>query len=53
MNFFNKRLWIGKKHAVFKETIVPNKGILLKVARAYCPNDEDRQDLLQEMMIQV
>jgi RNA polymerase sigma-70 factor (ECF subfamily) len=30
-----------------------HKGILYKVARAYCPNEDDRQDLLQEMMIQV
>jgi len=26
---------------------------LHKVARAYCPNEDDRQDLIQEMMIQV
>lgn len=37
----------------FQAIIERNKGILLKVARAYCPNDEDRQDLLQEMMIQI
>lgn len=37
----------------FQDTIERNKGILLKVARAYCPNNEDRQDLLQEMMIQI
>ncbi len=38
---------------LFKEMIEQNKGILFKVARAYCPNEEDRQDLLQEIMIQV
>ena len=37
----------------FQEEIEQNKGILLKVARAYCQNEEDRQDLLQEMMIQI
>ncbi|MGF1584018.1 MAG: RNA polymerase sigma factor [Bacteroidales bacterium] len=37
----------------FQEKIEQNKGILLKVARAYCQNEEDRQDLLQEMMIQI
>ena len=37
----------------FQDTIERNKGILLKVARAYCPNNEDRQDLLQEIMIQI
>lgn len=37
----------------FSETIEQHKGILFKVARAYCPNEEDRQDLIQEMMIQI
>ena len=37
----------------FQDVIERNIGILLKVARTYCQNDEDRQDLLQEMMIQI
>lgn len=37
----------------FQNTIEQHKGILYKVANAYCPNEEDRQDLIQEMMIQV
>ncbi len=37
----------------FHQIIEQHKGILFKVARAYCPNKDDRQDLLQEMMIQV
>jgi RNA polymerase sigma-70 factor (ECF subfamily) len=37
----------------FKGIIEENKGLFLKVARAYCSNEEDRQDLLQEIMIQV
>lgn len=37
----------------YQEIIERNKGILLKVARTYCPNDQDRQDLLQEIMIQI
>ncbi len=37
----------------FEDIIEQHKGILLKVARAYCPNEEDRQDLIQEMMIQI
>lgn len=37
----------------FLDTIERHKGILFKVARAYCPNEEDRQDLIQEMMIQI
>ena len=37
----------------FQEIIEQHKGILFKVARAYCPNEDDRQDLIQEMMIQI
>lgn len=37
----------------FHQIIEQHKGILFKVAKTYCRNDEDRQDLLQEMMIQV
>lgn len=38
---------------LFEGIIEQHKGILFKVARAYCPNEEDRQDLIQEMMIQI
>lgn len=37
----------------FNEIIEQHKGILLKVARGYCRNDTDRQDLIQEMLIQI
>jgi RNA polymerase sigma-70 factor (ECF subfamily) len=37
----------------FRNIIEQHKGILFKVARAYCPNEYDRQDLIQEMMIQI
>jgi RNA polymerase sigma-70 factor (ECF subfamily) len=37
----------------FQEIIEQNKGILYKVAHAYCQNEDDRQDLIQEMMIQI
>lgn len=37
----------------FHQTIEQHKGILFKIAKTYCQNEEDRQDLLQEMMIQV
>jgi RNA polymerase sigma-70 factor (ECF subfamily) len=37
----------------FQEIIEQNKGILYKVAHAYCQNEDDRQDLVQEMMIQI
>jgi len=38
---------------LFLATIEQHKGILYKVARAYCPNEDDRHDLIQEMMIQI
>lgn len=37
----------------FHQIVEQHKGILLKVAKTYCRNDDDRQDLLQEMMIQI
>jgi len=37
----------------FQNIIEQHKGILYKVARAYCPNADDRQDLIQEIMIQI
>lgn len=37
----------------FQKIIGQHKGILYKVSHAYCPNEDDRQDLIQEMMIQV
>lgn len=37
----------------FQNIIQQHKGILYKVARVYCPNEADRQDLIQEMMIQI
>ncbi len=37
----------------FQEIIEKHKGIMFKVARAYCRDDEDRQDLIQEIMIQI
>jgi RNA polymerase sigma-70 factor (ECF subfamily) len=42
-----------KQKYFFEHTIEQHKGILFKVARAYCPNEVDRQDLIQEMMIQI
>lgn len=37
----------------FEGIIEQHKGILFKVARVYCPNENDREDLIQEMMIQI
>lgn len=37
----------------FQEIIEHHQGILFKVARAYCFHEEDRKDLIQEMLIQI
>ncbi|MCB0517126.1 MAG: sigma-70 family RNA polymerase sigma factor [Chitinophagales bacterium] len=42
-----------KQQQFFQEIIEQHKGILFKVARTYCPDEEERQDLIQEMMIQI
>lgn len=42
-----------KQQKYFDEIIEQHKGILFKVARTYCPEEDDRQDLIQEIMIQI
>lgn len=42
-----------KQYHLFQGIIDQHKGILFKVARAYCPNEGDQQDLIQEIMIQI
>lgn len=37
----------------FEKIVQQNKGIIYKVVRAYCQNEEDRKDLVQEIMIQI
>lgn len=37
----------------FLKVIETNKGIIYKVSRAYCYHDEDRKDLIQEIIIQL
>lgn len=37
----------------FIGVIEKNKGIIYKVANAYCKNDEDRKDLVQEIIIKL
>ncbi|MBP6183940.1 MAG: sigma-70 family RNA polymerase sigma factor [Saprospiraceae bacterium] len=37
----------------FREVIEQHQGILHKVARSYCKDEEDKQDLIQEMLIQI
>lgn len=38
---------------LFLKIMEQHRGILFKVARAYCPNETDREDLIQEIMIQI
>jgi len=40
-------------HKTFHEIIERHKGLLFKVARTYCGKEEDRQDLIQEIRIQI
>lgn len=42
-----------KQQLFFQEVLEGHKGLLFKVTHAYCPNEEDRQDLIQEIMIQL
>ncbi|MBE2278778.1 MAG: RNA polymerase sigma factor [Ignavibacteriaceae bacterium] len=42
-----------EKEKQFKELIEKNKGIFYKVSRLYCQNETDREDLLQEILIQI
>lgn len=37
----------------FLAVIASNKGIIYKVANAYCKNEESRKDLIQEIIIQL
>ncbi len=44
---------MGEKEKQFQNLIEQHKGILYKVARTYCQQEEDRQDLIQEISIQI
>lgn len=41
------------KSRQFNELVERHQGILFKVARTYCQKNEDRQDLIQEIRIQI
>lgn len=40
-------------HAAFVESLGRHRGILLKVANAYCRDRADREDLVQEIVVQL
>ena len=37
----------------FLKIIEKHKGIIYKISRAYCKNEDDRKDLIQEIIVQV
>ena len=41
------------KSEIFLDVIQSHKGIIYKIANAYCKDSEDRNDLIQEIMIQL
>lgn len=41
------------KSEVFLKMVEANKGIIYKVANAYCANPENRKDLVQEIILQL
>lgn len=43
----------GVKSEIFLNVIQAHKGIIYKIANAYCKDAEDRNDLVQEIMIQL
>lgn len=43
----------NKNKIFFEELVEKNSGIFYKVARTYCYNENDREDLIQEILIQV
>lgn len=40
-------------HKKFEQVLAEYGGILLKVSRGYCPRADEREDLIQEMKIQI
>lgn len=42
-----------EQRILFQEIIEQHKGILWKVAKTYCQDETDRQDLMQEMLVHI
>lgn len=42
-----------KNETFFQEILQAHKGIIYKVANSYCEDDENRKDLIQEIIIQL
>ena len=43
----------NKNETFFHELLQTHKGIIYKVANSYCENDENRKDLIQEIIFQL
>jgi len=43
----------SKEERIFLENITPHKGIIYKVSRMYADTAEDREDLVQEIMLRL
>src|SRR5215218_6593040 len=41
------------REAVFKRWLTQHTGLVFKVARTFAPNDSDRDDLVQEILLQL
>ncbi len=42
-----------KRQALYLDILEKHKGIVFKVARSYCSNEFDREDLVQEILAQI
>lgn len=42
-----------QQHKQFVEILEVHKGIIFKIAKSYCPDSVDRQDLIHEILIQI
>jgi RNA polymerase sigma-70 factor (ECF subfamily) len=42
-----------KYNEIFLDVLETNKGIIFKISKAYCTDEEDRKDLVQEIIIQI
>lgn len=50
---FNQTMHSAGNPAIFLEVVNAHKGIVYKIAHAYCSSTEDRKDLVQEIIFQL
>ncbi len=48
-----KHIFLEKDASHFLPVIEANKGIIYKIANSYCKNEDNRKDLIQEIVIQL